>query len=503
MKLIVEGDVSLYYVQTLCLLYFPGEKFAQNEEVTAQTTVAKVVLTEEENAVTASATITWEGKTQSYTTTETFKENYTRGRTIKIVVGRAFCKAGEKLFGFTLPWGMMTGVRPAKIAMELFAEGMRSEEVRRTLSGEYFVNPKKAALLTKIAKNEMRLMKGYTHRTCSLYVSIPFCPSRCAYCSFVAYSTKRLLSLIPDYLQQLVCDLSDTFATIRQLGLRVATVYIGGGTPSILSPDQLRMLLSCINGHLLPGEGIEYTLEAGRPDTITREKLKVAKEYGVNRISINPQTLNDEVLAGIGRAHTTEDFYRAFHMARESGIKYINTDLIAGLPGDSFAGFSRSVDAIMELRPENMTVHTFCVKKAADIVKSKSRIYSATGGDTGKSVDYSQLQAAFCGYVPYYIYRQKNAVGNLENVGFAQKGAEGLYNVFMMEEVHSIFAVGAGAVTKLVSPAEGKIERIFMPKYPYEYLELDQEVHAKNREMILRFYEEHFSQDTSQGKETK
>ncbi len=493
MKLIVEGDVSLYYVQTLCLLYFPGEKFAQNEEITPQTTVARVTLTEENNAVTATATITWEGKTQTYTTTEEFNETYTRQRTIKIVVGRAFCKAGEKLFGFTLPWGMMTGVRPAKIAMELFEGGAKSEEVRRTLSREYFVNPKKAALLTKIAKNEMRLMKGYTDRTCSLYVSIPFCPSRCAYCSFVAYSTKRLLSLIPDYLDRLILDLEHTFQTIRQLGLRVATVYIGGGTPSILTPDQLKYLLSHINARLLPGEGIEYTLEAGRPDTITKEKLQVAKEYGVNRISINPQTLNDDVLAGIGRAHTTEDFYRAFHMARESGIKYINTDLIAGLPGDSFSGFSRSVDAIMELQPENLTVHTFCVKKAADIVKSKSTIYSATGGDTGKSVDYSQLQAASYGYIPYYIYRQKNAIGNLENVGFAQKGAEGLYNIFMMEEVHSIFAVGAGAVTKLVAPGNGKIERIFMPKYPYEYLEVSPEVHAKNKEMILQFYAEQFS----------
>lgn len=493
MKLIVEGDVNLYYVQTLCLLYFPGEKFSQTEEVTPQTTVARVKLEETEGGVTALAEITWDGKTQSHVCTEAFRESYTKQRTIKIAVGTAFCKAGEKLFGFTLPWGMMTGVRPAKIAAELFESGMKSDEVRKTLNREYFVNPKKAALLTRIAKTEMKLMKGYTDRTCSLYVSIPFCPSRCAYCSFVAYSTKRLLSLIPDYLLRLQWEIDQTFETIRSLGLRVASVYIGGGTPSILNPKQLKGLLECINAHLLPNELVEYTLEAGRPDTITKEKLITARECGVTRISINPQTLNDEVLARIGRAHTTEDFYRAFHIARESGIKYINTDLIAGLPGDSFASFSKSVDAIMELRPENLTVHTFCVKKSADIVRSESTIYSATGGESGKSVDYSQLQAAFYGYIPYYIYRQKNAVGNLENVGFAQKGAEGLYNVFMMEEVHSIFAVGAGAVTKLVSPGHGKIERIFMPKYPYEYLAMEEQAFSQNREKILSFYQTYFS----------
>jgi oxygen-independent coproporphyrinogen-3 oxidase len=214
----------------------------------------------------------------------------------------------------------------------------------------------------------------------------------------------------------------------------------------------------------------------------------VAKECGVNRISINPQTLNDKVLAYIGRAHTTEDFYRAFHIARQSGIPYINTDLIAGLPGDSFDGFSQTVDAIMQLAPENITVHTFCVKKAADIVRSESTIYSRTGGDTGKSVDYSQLQASFHGYIPYYIYRQKNAVGNLENVGFSQKGAEGLYNIFMMEEIHSIFGCGAGAVTKLVAQEGGRIERIFMPKYPYEYLAMEADVQIERQRKIADFY---------------
>ncbi|HBJ18280.1 MAG TPA: hypothetical protein DDY70_00830, partial [Clostridiales bacterium] len=226
-----------------------------------------------------------------------------------------------------------------------------------------------------------------------------------------------------------------------------------------------------------PADLSEFTLEAGRPDTITEEKLAVAKRFGVTRVSVNPQTLNDDVLREIGRRHTVADFYHAYKIAKESGIRDINVDLIAGLPGDDFKSFSETVDRIIELAPTNLTVHTFCVKKAADVLKHHTDIYSLSGGDAAKSVAYAQLKTKFAGYKPYYMYRQKNTVGNLENVGFALEGHEGLYNVFMMEEVQSIFAIGAGAVTKLVKrppkggqTAEGKIERIFQPKYPYEYL---------------------------------
>ena len=211
-------------------------------------------------------------------------------------------------------------------------------------------------------------------------------------------------------------------------------------------------------------------MEAGRPDTIDAEKIRVIKEHGVTRISINPQTLNDTVLEGIGRRHTAADFFKAFEIAREGGIPYINTDLIAGLPGEGYRSFSKSVDAVLALRPENFTVHTFCVKKAADVAKQGGDVYSAPGGDVIKSVDYSQLKAKSYGYIPYYLYKQKNTVGNLENVGFALPECEGRYNIYIMEEVHTIFAVGAGSVTKMVDREHNMIERYFMPKYPYEYL---------------------------------
>lgn len=245
--------------------------------------------------------------------------------------------------------------------------------------------------------------------------------------------------MIPDYITRLVRDIDDTFAYIRRLGKEVVTVYIGGGTPTTLSAQELDILLSAVERNVDVHGLLEYTVEAGRPDTVTMEKMQVLLAHGVSRVSINPQTFNDAVLERIGRCHTVEDFYRAYDIARRSGVKYINADLIAGLPGEGFRKFSKSVDAILDLRPDNITYHTFCVKKASDILREDADIYSRTGGDTLKSVDYTQLRSKSAGYIPYYIYRQKNSMGNLENVGFCLPGAEGLYNIFIIEEVHRHF----------------------------------------------------------------
>ena len=352
------------------------------------------------------------------------------------------------------------------------------------------MNPQKAALAVSVASNENKIQKKLAPGTCSLYISIPFCPTRCAYCSFVSYTTPRLLSMVGEYLDALLSDIDDTFVTIDALGLRVSTIYIGGGTPTTLSAQQLERLFLKLEEHIDVSKLQEFTLEAGRPDTITKEKLAVAASHGVTRISVNPQTLNDDVLKEIGRHHTVDDFYKAFEIAKESNIRDINVDLIAGLPGDSFESFSATVDKIIELAPTNITVHTFCVKKAADVLKKNSSVYSLSGDNASKSVSYSQLKTKFAGYKPYYMYRQKNTIGNLENVGFSIEGHEGLYNVFMMEELQSIFAVGAGAVTKLVKHNESfsgnaEIKRLFKPKYPYEYLRaVNSENFANEREKI-------------------
>ena len=306
--------------------------------------------------------------------------------------------------------------------------------------------------------------------------------------------------MIDEYLEALIVDLEDTLDTVRRLGMKVTTVYIGGGTPTTLSAEQLDKLLSKLGEYINTDELLEFTLEAGRPDTITREKLEVAKKYGVTRVSVNPQTLNDDILKEIGRHHTVEQFYSAFALAKEVGFRDINVDLIAGLPGDDFKNFSETVDKISDLNPTNITVHTFCVKKASDALRNNSSVYSLTGGDAAKSVSYSQLKTKFAGYKPYYMYRQKNTVGNLENVGFSIEGHEGLYNVYMMEEFQTIFAVGAGAVTKLVKfsgekGAEAEMVRLFRPKYPYEYLREANENDVeginrreKNKQEIFRFF---------------
>ncbi len=485
MKLTINGNLNPYYAQTLCLLFFPGAKFSQSEEVTAETPRVHVDVVESAESVAATVQIAVGDQSAVGTHTYSLRRRGDTGveQITKLAAGKAMIAAGKQMFGAVPPWGLMTGVRPAKIAAALFEKGLTSEGVRTALRREFFLNPKKAALLTTVAENEHKIITAMQPNSCSVYISIPFCPSRCAYCSFVSTSTKRLLSLIPDYLVRLCEEITEIFTTIGALGLTVSTVYIGGGTPTILSADQLRLLLSKIAELTDVSALEEYTLESGRPDTITAEKFAVAKEYGVSRVCVNPQSLCDEVLRSIGRSHTSEDFLRAFDVARESGIHCINTDLIVGLPGDNFKTFSKTFDKILSLRPENITVHTFCIKKAADILHSGSQVYSLRGGDAGKCVDYSQLKTQESGYLPYYMYRQKNTVGNFENVGFALEGYEGLYNVYMMEEIHSIFAVGAGAVSKMVDyhPAGGGkpiIERLFYPKYPYEYLR-DESTDAK------------------------
>lgn len=502
MILDLDPEINLYYVQTLALIFFPGEKFSPDEEVTPETPCLSVRARRTDTGYIASATLKIGEEAAEAEREGLFRpEQYPTGhspisddRARKIAVGAAVFAVCSQIRSYRPSWGMLTGVRPSKVAMGFLDEGMSKTRVKKILNSEYLVIPKKAALAVDVAVNERRLVGEPNMRDCSVYISIPFCPTRCEYCSFVSYTSKKLLSLIPEYLVRLCAEIRSIFAHIRTLGLSVNTVYVGGGTPTILDAEQLRTLLSTIAESTDVSILKEFTVECGRPDTIDAEKLAVAAAYGVSRVSVNPQSLCEEVLRGIGRSHSTEDFYRAFEIAKSSGIPVINADLIAGLPGDSFKNFSFTMDKILELRPENVTVHTFAVKRSAEILKRGEGIYSMRGGDVGKCVDYSQIRSQQAGYHPYYMYRQKNTVGNFENVGFALDGTEGLYNIYMMEEIHSIFAAGAGAVTKLVSsridPKTGEwkntIRRLFNPKYPYEYLR-DDTLAEKNAE-IEAFY---------------
>ncbi len=478
------------------MIFFPGERFSSEAVADPEgAAVPELSLTLEENddGVRVCAELSLDEKFSSCEKLYPHRDDITHDRLKKIAVGDAILSVCGEVIGYRPSWGMLVGVRPSKVATEMLESGMSKTRVKKTLVSDYFVIPKKAALATEVALNEAEFVKSASDRECSVYISIPFCPTRCAYCSFVSYTSKKLLATIPDYLVALGDEIVKTFSLIRELGLRVKTVYIGGGTPTILDAGQLDWLLSLVEENVDVSTLSEYTLEAGRPDTIDSDKMRVARMRGVSRISVNPQTLNDDVLRIIGRSHTAEDFLRAYDIARESGIKMINTDVIAGLPGDKFSSFAASYDKILSLRPENITVHTFSVKKASDFLKNCSHIYSIRGGDVGKCVDYSQISAQHEGYKPYYMYRQKNTVGNYENVGFALEGCKGLYNIYMMEEIHSIFACGAGAVSKFVDylphdESPRVIERFFNPKYPYEYLS-DNKTDAKieaAREFYIR-----------------
>ena len=375
----------------------------------------------------------------------------------------------------TPPWGILTGVRPIKLFRRLRESG--GEEYARSYFGErLLVSQPKIDLSAITERNEREILKTSSPNSFSLYVSVPFCPSRCSYCSFVSQSVEKSFKLIEPYVELLCREIEETGRIAAELSLKLESVYIGGGTPTTLSASQLEAVMSAINNSFDMSACREFTVEAGRPDTVTQDKLRAIKNCGGDRISINPQTLNDKILEKIGRRHTAADFLRAYEMAVNAGFDHINTDLIAGLPECDIGIFKDTVDRITELSPDNVTVHTYCVKRSAEFTEravlhgDKLGIYSYTGGDTAQSVEYAQSTLSGCGYEPYYMYRQKNAQGNLENVGYAKTGKEGLYNIFIMEELQDIYAVGAGAVTKIVGGENSKITRIFEPKYTYEYL---------------------------------
>lgn len=412
MKLIIDGEINKYYVQTLCMIFFPGASFGEDEREAPDNPTLELRLNTGDNGIYAYAEVRYEDRICSAKkyAEYTAHDKASRIKVDKRVTGAAVLSAMEDLTGYRPSWGMLTGVRPSKVATELLHAGISKTRARKLITSEYAVIPKKAALATEVALNEARIIGKPERRDCSVYISIPFCPTRCAYCSFVSYSSRKLLNLIPEYLERLCAELATMFGTINRLGLRLKTIYIGGGTPTILSPEQIDLLLGTIAEYCDPSLLEEYTMEAGRPDTITEAKLRAAMRHGVNRISVNPQTMNNEILEAIGRSHTAEDFVDAFRTAREVGVPCINTDLIVGLPGDRFPLFSESFEKILALRPENITVHTFCVKKAAEI--RQSDVYSRSGGDAGKCVDYSQIKSSQAGYKPYYMYRQKNTVGN-------------------------------------------------------------------------------------------
>jgi oxygen-independent coproporphyrinogen-3 oxidase len=389
---------------------------------------------------------------------------------LKRVVKRVLFKLLSKSTGKTIPWGILTGIRPAKLVNEFIDSGLDRDEILSVLNNDYFVTENKARLLYEVADNQRELFLNSTDKSISLYIGIPFCPTRCVYCSFSSSTIGQYKKMIDLYVDTLLKEISSTARLIKENNYEVESIYIGGGTPTSLSAVQLSRLLDGIEGYLDLSRLSEYTVEAGRPDTINAGKLEVIRNSRVTRISINPQTMNSITLEKIGRRHSPEDIEKAFLMAREMGFSNINMDVICGLPGEDINMFRNTLEKIKALQPDSLTVHTMAIKRASRLTEEKEN-YNLENQyrQVSEMVDIAREYAREMGLSPYYLYRQKNILGNLENVGYCKKGKECLYNIQIMEERQSILACGAGATSKCVFPGN-RIERAFNVKSVEEYI---------------------------------
>ncbi|MFV0498200.1 MAG: coproporphyrinogen dehydrogenase HemZ [Candidatus Fimivivens sp.] len=391
-----------------------------------------------------------------------------------------------------LRWGILTGIRPVKLFHALAQEGLSEQQANAHLCSRYLLSPEMAQLAQTVRRSEQDIKSRSLPMGFSLYISIPFCPQRCNFCSFVSQSVEKMQHLVAPYVEQLCVEIAEIGKIVKTLGLTVQTIYFGGGTPTTLSANQLRKIFLQIAHDFDLSNLLEYTVEAGRPDTIDRERLLALKAAGVTRLSVNPQTMNDTVLSAVGRKHTAQQVVDAFELAREVGFERINMDLIAGLPGDNLESFTKSLKKVLALNPDNITVHTLTLKRASTLAENAQEVERqyARYGEVAQMVDIARRLICQAGHTPYYLYRQKNAVGSLDNTGYAKSGKEGLYNVFIMDETHTILAAGAGAVTKLCAPYGAAIERIYNFKYPAEYLSRYQEL-SNRKERVKQFYENH------------
>ena len=377
--------------------------------------------------------------------------------------------AMSEITGITSQWGTLTGVRPVKQVHRFIDEGFSCEEIYDELEKKYLVSRKKCEKAYQTAQVQRSLLGEVSlNNKFGLYISIPFCPTRCSYCSFISQSASgaAVKKLIPEYVENLCAEIRYTGKIAERLSLKPNCVYFGGGTPTTLEAPFLERIMKAIAEAFDLSYVCEYTVEAGRPDTITKEKLETLIKNGCTRISINPQTLNDSVLEQIGRKHTAAQFFAAFELAKGMGFRVINTDLIASLPTDSLESFTKTIEKILELAPENITLHTLSIKRSSRI-NEQSKSDAIVRSNASEMVDYASKRLSESGYRPYYLYKQKNMAENLENTGWAKPGFDSIYNILIMEELETIIALGAAGSTKLVG--DGRIERIFNYKYPMDY----------------------------------
>ncbi len=456
--------------------------FSRNEEG-----IIKTDFSHENDLIKVHTEIEFEGNNYSFDYEYAFKNSEKDPKIIKKIYScactKSFIRAAKKIRNIELPWGVMSGIRPAKSVRQFYEEGKSFDEIKEILKDIYEVSPEKCDLAIKVAENEQKILKRIKENSVSLYIGIPFCPSRCMYCSFVSTDIKNSGKYMNEFSDLLCREIEKTGEILKEIGFFVQNIYIGGGTPTTLSCENLEKIFKSIKKYINLDNLEEFTLEAGRPDTVTKEKMELSKRYGVNRISINPQTLNEETLKVIGRKHTVKEFYDAFLIARKAGFDNINTDLIAGLPGESFEMFKSTVEGILKLNPEDVTVHSMCVKRAAQLNFSDIEL---TGyKEMNKMLLFAAEKMSEIGKEPYYMYRQKNISGNLENVGYSDQNHMSSYNINIMEEAQTIIALGGGGSSKIVMG--DRIERVVNFKEPYEYIRRFDEILAKKDEIADYF----------------
>lgn len=477
MNLYVKNHNFHFELENLTRLFFPNEKITVIRDFSEPQ--PPYIYTEVSDKITISVNIGSFNKSETAVKKLVDDDN-------ELVSAQLLYKLLCDFTGLTQPWGILTGVRPVKLLRRL-AEESNEEQAVKKFEKDFFVSNEKIALSRETEHNERKILELSKPESFSLYVGIPFCPSRCSYCSFVMASIERAEKLIEPYTKLLCEEIKRTAEIANKLGLRLETVYFGGGTPTTLSAEQLDTVLRTVNKSFDMSTCREFTVEAGRPDTIDIAKLFALKENKVDRISINPQTVNDEVLKTIGRKHTAQQFFDAFELARKCGFDNINTDLIAGLPTDTPESFKNSLDSIVRLNAECITVHTLCMKRASRLTTEGVTLDLQQARDAREMLAYTQNILGQNEYIPYYMYRQSRMVGNLENVGWSKRGFESLYNVYVMDETHTILACGSGGVTKLKRNNPDYLERIFNFKYPYEYIDRFDEL-IQRKSGIMQFY---------------
>ena len=457
MNLTITGHDDRYAVEQLMLSLFP-----ENTRAQAQSTLHRGKMW-----LTASARITLDGKT--IRASRRLRADRETVRLRRQALQQSLYLAAIQLLPELPPWGALAGVRPTKITTRHLLEGGTPASADRLLRDVYYVTPDRRKLSVDCSESTVAAAGLLSPEDVSVYVGIPFCPTRCSYCSFVSRTVGKKTELLEPYLQALLEEIHFTGELLASSGKKIRTLYIGGGTPTTLSSSQLARLMDALGESFDLSRCLEFTVEGGRPDTLDEEKLQTIRLHGADRMSINPQTMEDAVLRACGRPHRGEDVLRAYAQAEQCGYQAINMDLIAGLPQDSPEGFRRSLDAVAALHPANITVHTLALKKGADLFEKRAQLPSPA--QVTDMVSYASQTLRGLGYKPYYLYRQKYMSGSFENVGWSRDNLDCLYNIYMMEELHTILSLGGGGMNKVNLP-NGRLERFHNPKFPEQYIEM-------------------------------